>query len=230
MKFPKVLVFSPTYDGKEYCRKAFVDNINKLTYPNYDFIMIDNSKTTDYYELLKSEGVNVIKVPRGANSREALAAAQNYARRKALDEGYDYVLSVESDVFPPKDIIQKLLRHWKPVVGAWYHIGGFNEKPKIPCVFTVNSDGSTRLITKSEHELLLSKGGLQRVHGMGFVCTLIDVEVLKDHVFWCDNRFDNKHSDVYFYMDLWNEKIPVYVDYDVMVEHKNSDWSLVADS
>jgi GT2 family glycosyltransferase len=106
MKLPKVLVFSPTYEGKEYCRKEFVDNISRLSYPNYDFLMIDNSRTDDYYNLLKKEGVNVVKVPRGANSREALAAAQNYARRKALDEGYDYVLSVESDVFPPRDIIQ----------------------------------------------------------------------------------------------------------------------------
>ena len=222
-------MFSPTYEGKEYCRKEFVENISNLKYPNYDFLMIDNSKEEDYYNKLKAEGVPVVRVPRGSNSREALAAAQNYARKKALEENYDYVLSVESDIFPPKDIIQRLLRHWKPVVGAWYYIGGFNNTPKIPCVFTVNSSSGTRLITNKEHEMMLNKGGLHQVHGMGVGCTLIDTNVLKDYVFWYDERFDNKHSDVYFYMDLWNDKVPVYVDYDIMVEHKNSDWNLVSD-
>ena len=53
MRFPKVLVFSPTYEGKEYCRKEFVENINKLSYPNFDFIMIDNTAGNEYYEKLK---------------------------------------------------------------------------------------------------------------------------------------------------------------------------------
>jgi len=231
MRLPKVLVFSPTYEGKEYCREEFIENINKLNYPNHDFIMIDNSATIDYYNKLKEVGVPVVRVPRGNNSRDALAAAQNYARRKAIEEGYDYVLSVESDLFPPKDCIQKLMGHFKPVVGALYMIGGIGKIPKHPCVFLPKSDGSngTRLITKQEHEKLKLEGGIFRVHGMGVGTTLIDVSVLKKHVFWCDNRFENKHSDVYFYMDLWNKKIPVFVDYDMEIRHENSDWKNVED-
>jgi len=232
MKFPKVLIFSPTYEGKEYCRERFVETINKIKYPNFDFIMIDNSKTEDYYNKLKKEGIDVRRVPRGNNSREALAASQNYARRYALDNNYDYVLSIESDIFPPTTIIQDLMKHWKPVIGAWYLIGGTTEKiPKHPCVFLLDNSkhGATRLITLKEHEQAKEKGGLQQVHGMGVGCTLIDINVLKEQVFWCDNRFTNKHSDVYFYMDLWNKKVPVYVNYDVYVEHQPSDWSLVHD-
>jgi hypothetical protein len=237
MKIPKVLIFSPTYEGKEYCRKKFIDNINKINYPNKEFIMIDNSETTNYYELLKSEGVPVHRTPRGNNSREALAAAQNYAVRYAINHNFDYVLSIESDLFPPKDIVQRLLRHWKPVVGALYYLGGYYDEvakkqvPKIPCVFITKNDGSggTRFITREEHELLEKVGGIHRAHGMGVGCTLIDINVAKKYSFFCDNRFDNKHSDVYFYMKLWNDRIPVYVDYDTVVEHQPSPWSNVSD-
>jgi len=208
-----------------------VDNINKINYPNYDFLMIDNSQRGNYYYKLQSEGVPVVRVPRGANSREALAAAQNYARKKALTEGYDYVLSVESDIFPPPDVIQRLMSHWKPVAGALYYIGGIGNTPKHPCVFVTRKENpsATRLITVEEHREMQGVGGIHRVHGMGVGCTLIDVNVLKNNVFWCDNRFTNKHSDVYFYMDLWNKKIPVYVDYDTVVRHDNSDWNKVND-
>lgn len=234
MRLPKVLVFSPTYEGKEYCRKEFVENVNKFNYPNFDFLMIDNSSTPDYYELLKSEGVPIARVERGANSRIALANAQNYARKKAIDENYDYVLSLESDLFPPEDIIQRFIFHNKQVVGGLYMIGGTAPKiPTHPCVFVTkqmeHAVSGTRLVTKEEHEKMKAQGGLHKVHGMGVGCTLISTGVLKDYVFWTDNRFDNKHSDVYFYMDLWNNKVPVYIDYDSEIVHKPSAWTLVKD-
>ena len=234
MKPLKVLVFSPTYEGKEYCRKEFVDNVNKFTYPNYDFLMIDNSERGTYYYKLIKEGVPVVRVPRGSNSRIALANAQNYARQYAIDNDYDYVLSLESDLFPPPDIIERLIVHSKPVVGALYNIGGTREgQPIVPCVFvtTLKDNGThgTRLITKQEHAEMKAVGGVHKVHGMGVGCTLISTSVLKDYWFWTDNRFDNKHSDVYFYMDLWNKKVPVFVDYDTFVIHKPSDWSMVKD-
>lgn len=234
MKHPKVLVFSPTYDGKEYCRKEFVENVRRFTYPNFDFIMIDNTDTDKYYRMLRSQGIKTYRVPRGGNSRIALANAQNFARQKALDEDYDYVLSLESDLFPPPDIIERLMMHSKQVVGALYLIGGTAPgMPKHPCVFVTaakpNMIHGTRLITQEEHDEMVEEGGLHKIHGMGVGCTLISTHILKDYWFWTDNRFENKHSDVYFYMDLWNRKVPVYVDYDTPVEHKPSSWSCVND-
>lgn len=234
MKFPKVLVFTPTYDGKEYCRKAFIENVRKIKYPNWDFLLVDNSKTTSYARRLRREGLKVVHLSRGENSREALAAAQNYARKRALDEGYDYLLSLESDLFPPADVIFRLIRHNAPVVGGLYFIGGMGDTPRVPCVFvTVYKPESaafgTRLINRQEHEELSKVRGIHKVHGMGVGCTLIHRKVLEKYAFWTDNRFDNKHSDVYFYMKLWNDGVPVYVDYDLVCHHENSDWKLVVD-
>lgn len=229
-----MLVFTPTYNGKEYCRKAFLENVKRIRYPNWDFLLIDNSKGTSYASKLRREGIKVVHLSRGNNSREALAASQNYARKKAIEEGYDYILSLESDIFPPEDIIFRFLKHNKLVVGALYFIGGMGDTPRVPCVFVTHykeeqKQYGTRLINRQEHEELSAVKGLHRIHGMGVGCTLIHKSVFSKYNFWTDNRFDNKHSDVYFYMQLWNDGVPVFVDYDTVCHHENSDWSKVID-
>ena len=239
MNYPKVLILTPIYNGKEYCRKEFVNNTKKFTYPNFHHIFIDNSKGDSYTKKLRKEGLIVHRVPRGKSSREALANAQNYGASYAIKNDYDYVLSLESDIFPRPDVIQRLMKHWKPVVGSLYYIGGMPKangtmQPRVPCVFvtTIKGEGKiggTRLINREEHEKMISLSGLHRIHGMGVGCTLIDINILKKYRFFCDERFDNKHSDVYWYMTLWNDGIPVYVDYDVVSQHENSDWNKVKD-
>lgn len=237
MKYPKVLVFTPTYEGKEYCRKRFIENLNRISYPNWDFLLVDNSKSPNYARKLRREGLKVTRTPRGANSREALAASQNYARKFMLENDYDYLLLLESDLFPPADIIWRLLKHAKRVVGAYYLIGQTSqEEVGWPCVFVTEKaspdavhPARTRLINSEEWAEMKMLGGLHEVHGMGVGCTLVTRQIIEDYPWWTDNRFDNKHSDVYFYMKLWNDKIPVYVDFDTQVEHQPSKWDDVID-
>ena len=222
MKVPKVLIFTPTYSGKDYCTKRFLDNISLINYPNHEFLLIDNSEGLEYYEHLKTLTDDVVHIPRGKNGRESLAAAQNYARQYAVKEGFDYVLSVEIDLFPPANIIQHLMKHFKPVVGALYYLGGFEHKgkmiEKIPCVY-VTSDEGTRPVTEEEHTKLQSVDGPHKVFGIGMGCSLIDINVFKKYPFWCDSRFTHKQSDVFFHMDLWNDSVPVFIDYSVEVDH-----------
>jgi glycosyltransferase involved in cell wall biosynthesis len=227
---PKVLVFSPTYEGKDYIFKEFWNAIQNLTYPNFEFIMIDNSRTEYYYKKLMKQGVPCARVPRGGNSRQALSNAQNYARKKGVEENFDYILSIESDIIPPPDTIQRLLAHDQRVVGALYYIG--TDGYQLPCVFFIQElpDGSvkTRLIKAEEIPKFLNTG-LRQVHGMGVGCTLVRRDVFIKYIFWYDERFDNKHSDVYFYMELQNARIPVYCDTNFLVQHYPSKWSEVKD-
>ncbi len=59
--------------------------------------------------------------------------------------------------------------------------------------------------------------------------TDVDWDIVKRYPFWCDSRFDNKHADVYFYMNLHNDGIAVYVDTDFNIRHEPSDWHKVSD-
>jgi hypothetical protein len=77
MDAPKVLIGTPTYSGKEYVRKEFVARVRELTYPHFDFLIVDNSKGTSYASKLRRDGLRVATVPRGNNSRDALRNAEN---------------------------------------------------------------------------------------------------------------------------------------------------------
>jgi len=233
MKFPKILVACPTYKGKDYIIDQWVENIKNIDYPNFDYLIVDNSHTNTYANSLKKRGYNVVHVSRGNNSREALSNAQNYIREKVLVEGYDYWLSVESDLLPPKEILWSLLLYSKPVVGVIYYLGDWGpEKPHPACLFVEDKKDSglngTRLVHPNELPKILNTG-LQQIHGVGLGCTLIARWILEKYKFWTDKRFDNKHSDVYFFMNLHNDKIPIFVDTNITVAHFPSDWSKVVD-
>jgi glycosyltransferase involved in cell wall biosynthesis len=231
--YPKVLVASPTYNGKDYIFQEHWDAIRKLDYPNYDYIYIDNSKGDSYLSLLRRRGAKVVHVPRGQNSRQALCNAQNWAREKVLSEGYDYLMFIESDIIPTPDAISRLISYELPVVGATYYLKDHQQNLEVPCIFfteykpEVDANG-TRLITLQEVPGFLNTG-LRQVHGMGLGCTVFRRDIIERFSFWHDERFDNKHSDVYYYMDLHNNKIPVYVDTNFIVKHYPSDWAFVQD-
>lgn len=240
MELPRVLVGTPIYQDKDYCREAFVENIKRIDYPKdkMHWCLVDNSQKPAYSNKLKRlYPGHVHRVPRGDNTRDALRNAMNFLRLKMLDEGYDYLLIVESDLFPPKDVIPRLMRHGYPVVGLPYEIG-FGERRRL-CVFTIDQKDiglGTRQLTKRESEEFMN-GGLHAVHGMGVGCVLIKRDIVERYPFWYSAADDDrmrglpirKHPDVYFYLDLHNDGVKVYCDSSVLVHHENSDWSKVKD-
>ena len=106
--------------------------------------------------------------------------------------------------------------------------------PEVPCLFVLdktkgNAAGiGTRILTIQEGVSIFGTG-LRMIHGCGLGCTLIRREIVERFPFWTDNTLDNKHHDVYFYLDLHNARIPVFVDTDVLVKHKPSRWDDVKD-
>lgn len=226
---PKVLIFTPIYDKKDYALRKFVDNAKNLTYPNFRHIFIDNSKGLDYTRKLKRMGLDVLHVDRAKNTRETLAKAQNLARKIAITDGYDYLFSLESDIFPPLDIVERLMVHTKPVVTGFYLIGN---ETKVPCITVPEwveklSCFGTRLL-KPEEIKDYYRNGLQRVAAGGFGACLIRKDIFTKVGFTYDLRFQG-HSDIYFFNWCFNHQIPVYVDTHMYCAHDNSDWDKVED-
>jgi glycosyltransferase involved in cell wall biosynthesis len=237
MALPKVLVGIVTYEGKDYIFPTCYDAVTKFNYPNYDILIVDNSATLDYYHELINRGYSkVVHIKRASNTRDTLSDSQNYVRNYCIRHDYEYVLFVESDLVPPPNVIQRLMSYSKPVVGSVYWLEGKMQdgtKAKIPCIFFTQQKATTnvthtRLITQAEVEKFLLTG-LRLCHGMGLGCTLIERRIIERYPFWTDERFANKHSDVYLYMDLHNTHIPVFIDTDLIIPHFPSDWGQVID-
>lgn len=231
---PKVLIFTPIYKAKDYCLDEFVENAQKLTYSNYEHIFVDNSDTKQYYYELKQrlepKGYKVFHVNRGNNSREALARAQNFARRYMLEGDYKYFFSLESDIFPPENAIEELMKYVVPVVTGSYLIG--TKKFKLPCITIAEFNEElgawgSRLLKRDELPQYTDKG-LVRVQAGGMGCALIHRRVISKFKFTYDPRFQG-HSDIYFFNACFNNKIPVFVNTSLHCRHENSDWSKVED-
>lgn len=239
---PKVLIASPTYEGKDYAIKDYLDCVERVlsNTPGAESIVIDNSEKGGYKHSLvkryaKDYKTKFFHVARRGNSRNALSDSMNFARHYAIAGDFDYLLVIEIDLRPLPDVFWKLYEHQKPVVGALYFLGfeGDPKTPKTPCLFIFDKKtevdlGGTRIITPKEaHEWV--RTGLRQVHGMGLGCTLLSRSIVDRFPFWTSERFGNKHHDVYFYMDLWNHNVPVFCDTNIIVDHNNSRWELVAD-
>ena len=131
---PKILVGCPTSFHKEYCFDKYVAGVKALTYGNFDVLLIDNSQDNIYFNKIKKSGLNVVKGKWFEGALDRIISSRNILRQKVLDGGYDYFFSLEQDVVPPPDVLERMIKHDKKIVSGVY--------------FANNrlSDGSTSLI------------------------------------------------------------------------------------
>ncbi|MBU0761046.1 MAG: glycosyltransferase [Nanoarchaeota archaeon] len=128
----KVLVASPLFDGMKYCIKEFLNSMRALSYDNYSILLVDNSRQEDFFNELKKEtGVKVIKDDTNETvSKRRLISSRNKILQYAINENFDYVLMMDTDVIPPKNIISELLNCKKDIVTGLY-FNNFQSSGKI---------------------------------------------------------------------------------------------------
>lgn len=244
---PKVLVGTPTYEGKDYCIDDHKRAIQALNYPNYKHIIVDNTENVSYLADLKRRGYdNVLHVDRGKNSMSAIRNSYQRIFDYARDNDYDYLLTVEVDLMPRPDAVWRLLRSTYPVAGSWYWLKSKGDV-QLPMIYVESklSDGrlSFKLLGSQETPQgnILDKRiieswrntGVRECVGAGFGCTLISRDVLEQFPqLQFIPGYDNnkpKHVDSWFYHKCMELEIPCGVDTDRVVEHRPSDWEQVKD-
>lgn len=149
---PSVLVGAPVSDYHEYCTEDYIKAIKNLAYKNYDILLADNSRTKDFSEKLKSMGIEVVRAAwEHKDPRKRIVACRNLLRERALQGGYDYLFSLEQDVIPPSDVLERLLRHGKPVIsGVYYSIyNRLSGKVLLPVLCTWLSEGNKKEIREN---------------------------------------------------------------------------------
>lgn len=233
MKAPKVLVAAPNSFHKNYVATEYFSVVKNLTYPNYDLFFVDNSPNNCNKELYESLGLKYKWVnPENKSSILFIWESQNEIRNYFLDnKEYEYLMFIETDLIPPPDIIEKLIVHQKPVVGAPYFIGKLEKtilmNQEVDEFWTI---GETRNKT-IEESFLMCDGKLKQAFSIGFGCTLIERFVIAHFPFryMPDEHVQNDasnpaHADSFFYSDLFINYLDVYLDTSLIIEHKNQDW------
>jgi hypothetical protein len=233
----KVLLGIVTYEGKDYIWDKFWNNILRLTYPNLEIVIIDNSENKKYYSELKrrtkhDKHVKVMYVNRRETTRETQAVCLNRLREYFLKGDYSHLMLIESDLIPPVDIIERLMSHGVGVVGSIYLIGHADSatQPPRPCLFGIDfeNEGATKNFPPEVGFGFFGKG-LIRIHGCGFGSTLFQRWVINRFIFTYDLGKPIKHSDVMFYKDYHNSGFRAFCDTDIIIPHYPSRWEKVKD-
>lgn len=233
-KNPKVLLAAPTSDNKDYCFLDWYTNASTLTYPNYDILLIDNSHNPNYHKELKKYGVNVEWVnPHGMTNKEYITKCQNIIRKRAIDGAYDYFFSLETDIIPPRNVIEKLMSENKNIISVPYFIGQGQESNIITSYFFFErqKDGSPAInvfVPDLPQQFEYYNGQVNQSFSNGIGCTLIKTEFLEKFKFRSPKN-KKGHSDTYLYEDIWNAKKMNFVDNSMFVKHLNSDWGMIFD-
>ena len=226
---PKVLIATPTFDGKSYCQEQFISNVMTFTYPRKacDFVIFDNSSSPDNAKRINQEyGVKVVwKDYSGMTLLEKLAASHEAIRNYALEHHFDYVLHLESDIFPEPDVIERLLSSRKHVIGVPYMLyGGARRRvitqPKSMVELHPRDISSTLNLTFFYHYFF--DGSVKPVNTNGLGCTLISKAVLKAIPFRYEQGSDAA-PDTWWTLDLMRNNIQYYVDTSMHAFHHNRD-------
>lgn len=231
---PKILVGCPTYEGRDYCLNQYIGSVKELTYSNYDILLVDNSKTEDYFNRIRKMNINVIKGCYKEGANERIVNSRNVLRDKVLKGGYDYLLSLEQDVIPPLNVIESLLRHNKEVVSGIYY--NYFKKPDgkrllQPLVYKELIEQEKEKL-KWYKDIQLEEGPLRRqctsneveggelikLKACGLGCVLIHRDVLEKVKF----RYElnkNCFDDMYFCGDAGTAGFEIYADTSVKCKH-----------
>src|ERR1700741_972262 len=93
---PNVSVVVPIYNRILHTR-AFLQEFSKVTYPNFEIVIVDDGSTDGSSKIIRKEFPSV-KVLREESGNLWWSNAMKIGVRDALAHGADYILSINDDV------------------------------------------------------------------------------------------------------------------------------------
>lgn len=215
----RVLVCGPCYYNKEYCLDKFVQHVKSLDYGNYDIILADNSKGGKYRDKIKSLGIDVIKTRYVKGAMNRIVRSRNELKDYAIENGYDYVLFVDQDIFLPRDTITRLLRHNKDLITGVYTKQYSDKSEKV--MFLYYDPNKKKLVQPKLSQV--PRDYLIPIVAAGLGVTLVKVDILQGMKFRHDKR-NRETEDTCFYKDCLLKGVKAYCDTGLVVGHEPSSW------
>jgi hypothetical protein len=212
----------------------WLDLVKKLDYPGLEIFLVDNSLNPAFSQKIRDLGFNCVhEPPAGRENRYFMAASMERCRVKFLSGDYTHFFSLECDIFPDIDIIEKLVAHDLDIVGTTYwYFSGYDTQLQLFNMINLHTDYekrreefTTQRLTFEEAQLFMD-GKVNPIFANGIGCTLIKRWILERFKFHIDPA-DAGYADGFFHIDLWKAGIPNYVDTSIIPLHRNSNWNTI---
>ena len=112
--FPLVSIITVNYNQAEVTC-ALIESLNKITYPNFEVIVVDNNSVDDNPSIIKQRYPNIIFIQNPINY--GFAAGNNFGIMRAKG---DYVLLINNDIEVPPNFMEPLVQKLvdNPQIGA----------------------------------------------------------------------------------------------------------------
>ncbi|MFH1072337.1 MAG: hypothetical protein V1743_02820 [Nanoarchaeota archaeon] len=226
---PRVLIGCPTSEHKRYCLSEYLSALNTIVYQNAEFIIVDNSATDEYFLEIK-ERLTALNITRRAflikdshllHAKDRIVHSRNLIRTFCLEQGFDYFLSLEQDVFPEPDIVQQLMQHQKDIVSALvmnYNVKD-GKKIVVPMLWQEKPDVPGKIFYISPEKL--QNPGLVEVDVCSLSCVLISRKVLENVTF----RYEKGFDDMMFCKDAKEQGFRTHADTAARPKHLPGSWN-----
>ena len=117
----KVLVGGIMNCDRNFQMPQFLKSVKGLSYKNKKIVCIDNGSITDFQRFYRHiEGIQFEKAESKSNEREAIVATREHLRKKAIDEGYDWLLIVDQSLVLPENFIERAVATGRKIVSGLY--------------------------------------------------------------------------------------------------------------
>ena len=218
MKMNKILIGVPTYPGQEYCLEEFMRHLKAINYDHFDVLFVVDKNEEKYQRKIQKMGFECARVSEEKSFRCAnITYCRRLLRKKMLEENYDYLLFIDSDVMVQPDIIKKLIQHKKTICSGIF-MSTFplpdGRKVVAPVLYDFAPGGKLRLMQKKE----ILDDSLKKVAVCGFGCCLLRRDVLEKVDFrWYEQS--KSGEDVAFCHDAAQIGFEAFVDCSVRTWH-----------
>ncbi len=112
--YPLVSIITVNYNQAEVTC-ALIESLNKISYPNFEIIVVDNNSTEDDPTIIKQRYPNIIFIQNPINY--GFAAGNNFGLMRARG---DYVMLLNNDIEVPRNFMEPLVEKLEnnPEIGA----------------------------------------------------------------------------------------------------------------
>lgn len=219
---PLIYIITPVFNSIEHTRK-FLLSLTKQSYNNFKVVIVDDGSTDGTYEMITQKFKDTIIVKGDGNLW--WSGGTNLGIKKALEDGANYVLTINNDVLLGKDYISRLVHTAKKnnnsIIGSMVV---YNNKPEKVWYAGATFDKKTGNL---QHRMGREKdfSGTVKSEWLTGMGVLIPINVFKKIGLYNSKDYPQYFGDAEFSIRAKNAGFKLLVDTDcVLKADLNSNW------
>lgn len=232
----QILIAGPTAKAKNYCLEDWLMHLNSLHYPRFAVLLADNTpdngENRDHIQAVAESlpliypfmALHVKNSKSMPSLHERIAAGHNLCRKFAIDKKYQFWLHLESDVFPPQNVIEELLAHQRKIIGAMYYRdeGKFRKLMVQRHIYAAPNRAMGVNVDPSEDTFILD-GTVKKFAHVGLGCCMLHSKVFSGIKFRHKPGVDAA-PDSWFAADCAKKGFEIYGHTGLLCDHRNQSW------